>query len=327
VSAVVETVAPVRVLAIGAGAWGKNIVRTLHELGLLAGVVEADSARHEELRSAYGVPVAASVDGVDPAGYDAVAIATPAHTHFAVAQQALQSGKHAFVEKPITLDSAEAQGLADLAQTNGKTLMVGHLLLYQPAVSFMRQMVENGEIGPLRSVHIQRLNLGRARAVEDVLWSLGVHDVAQVIHLVQDEPVAVTAVGDDFLTPGIADDTHLHLTFASGARAHIHNSWLWPTRSRQTVVVGTTGMLVFDEFAQTVTLHRKSIDANLVNVDGGEEVVFEDKTPPLARELQHFADCCRTGATPLSGPDHAVTVVKLLEQATAAMKTNQMVKA
>jgi predicted dehydrogenase len=317
----------VRVLAIGAGAWGKNIVRTLHELGLLAGVVEADSARHEELKGAYGVPVSATLDAIDPTSYDAVAIATPAHTHFAVAQEALKNGKHAFVEKPITLDSVEAQGLADLAQTNGKTLMVGHLLLYQPAVTFMRQMVESGEIGALRSVHIQRLNLGRARAVEDVLWSLGVHDVAQVIHLVQDEPVAVTAVGDDFLTPGIADDTHLHLTFASGARAHIHNSWLWPTRSRQTVVVGSTAMLVFDEFAQTVTLHRKSIDANLANFDGGEEVVFEDKTPPLARELQHFADCCRTGATPLSGPDHAVTVVKLLEQATAAMKVNQKVNA
>jgi len=304
-----------KVIVIGAGAWGQNICKTLKSLGALAAIVDADEARRATLTETFEVPVYGSWDEVPAGTAEAVAIATPAPAHYEVALQTLRAGLPTFVEKPVTLSAQEAEHLADEAEKAGVTLMVGHLLLFQPAAAFLKEQIENGSLGELRSIHVRRASLGRARNVENVLWSLGVHDVAVVLNLIGAEPTQVLATGDAFLNPGIEDDTHVHMTFPGGVKAHIHNSWLWPTRERSTLVIGSKGMLFYDEIAQTVTRHKKWIDANLANQDEGEELAFEGAAAPLTLEMEEFLRCAATGEASRSSGRSAITVVRVLEDA------------
>jgi predicted dehydrogenase len=246
---------------------------------------------------------------------DAVSIATSAPTHFEIARSFLRAGKDVLVEKPITLSSEEAEALRDLAAENGRVLMVGHLLMYHPAVVAIRDAIEAGRIGKLLSLHQERLNLGRARAVENVLWSLGVHDVAVLLYLVGCGPESVEATGHAALQPTVEDDMYLHMRFPGGIQAHLHCSWLWPELRRRLTVVGTEGMLVFDEVEKTVVLHRKRIDERLENVNEGTETLFSGSAQPLTLELQHFLDRVRDRTMPRSDAASALEVVRVLEKA------------
>lgn len=308
-----------KIAVIGAGKWGTNIVRTLHNLESLACIIDPSEAQRDKLGSEYGVPTFASFEEADLSLFEGVAIASPAELHEPQAITAMEAGKHAFAEKPMALSVESAERMIAKAKETGKTLMTGHLLMYQPAVSWIGEQIKSGLIGDLRSIHIRRLNLGRARDVESVLWALGVHDLAVVADLIQAEPLEVRASGDDFLNQGIHDDTHLHMTFPGNIKAHVQSSWLWPYCERMTVVVGTTGFLVYDELKQTVTHHKKHIDEALQNVDEGEEIAFEGAAQPLTLELQHFMDCCVSGEEPRSGSSNALTVTKLLEMADKAI--------
>ncbi|MDI9636567.1 Gfo/Idh/MocA family oxidoreductase [Kamptonema cortianum] len=309
-----------KIAVVGAGMWGKNIVRTLHELGSLACVVDSHEENRNALAAQYRVPTFSSLVEVDPGSFQGVAIATHAPTHASIAFEAIRAGKHAFVEKPIALTSRDAEMLHLEATEAGVCLMAGHLLLYQPAVQFLKSAIDDGLVGRLRSVHIRRANLGRARDVEDVLWSLGVHDVAVVMYLVDSEPKQTIASGDAFLNPEIADDTYVHIRFESGAKAHIHSSWLFPELRRETIVIGDRAMLVYDELNQKVTLHKKFIDAELRNLDEGSEVIFEGHAQPLTLEMQEFIECSQTGRTPRSDGVSAIRVTKVLEQASECMQ-------
>lgn len=309
-----------KVAAIGSGNWGKNIVRTLNELGALAAIVEASPALREKVAQDYpNVPVFDTLEPVLNSEIPAVAIATPAATHFSLARAALIAGKDAFVEKPITLSSHEAEDLCRLADENDRVLMVGHLLLYQPAVQEMARMIAEGAIGRLLSIHQERLNLGKARSVENVLWSLGVHDVAVALFLAGTTTLeGAVGVGQAVLTPGVEDDFYLHCQLPNEVQTHLHCSWLWPDRRRRTVVIGSAGMLVYDELAQRVNLHRKSIDGELNNQDLGDELVFEGAGEPLKLELGHFLECLQTRETPKSDGWSALAVVTALERASGA---------
>jgi predicted dehydrogenase len=303
-----------KVGVIGAGAWGKNIVRTLAEMDALAGVAEADGALREEIHRRHpDAEVFDSADALLATDVPAVAIATHAPSHFELAHAALLEDKDVFVEKPLTLSGEQAQQLVELAEARDRVLMVGHLLMYQPAVQWIKTQIEAGLVGKLRSLHQERLNLGRARAVENVLWSLGVHDVAVLLFLVGEDPSEVVAAGDRILQQGIEDDVYLHLTFPGGVKAHLHNSWLWPERRRRLTVIGERGMLVYDELEQTVTLHRKRIDERLQNVDEGSELAFEGAGEPLRIELEHFLTCVRERRAPISSGRSAIPVVRVLE--------------
>ncbi len=306
---------------IGAGDWGKNIARTLHGLGALGAIAEVSEDLRGQLRELYPeVPLYEDHCALLKSDLPAVAIATPAATHFALTQQALERGKHVFVEKPLALRKDEAQSLADLAQARGLVLMVGHLLLYQPAVRWIKDYLGAGALGAVWGLHQERLNLGTVRTVENVLWSLGVHDVAVLLNLAGHSPTGIQASAQDVLQSGIADDVCVHLAFPSKACAHIHVSWLWPEKRRRLTVIGSEAMLVYDEIAQTVTRHAKRIGENLRPENEGEEVVFQGSAQPLTLEMEHFLACVQQGRRPLTDGTSAVEVVGVLEEATRQLE-------
>ncbi|MCC6403687.1 MAG: Gfo/Idh/MocA family oxidoreductase [Fimbriimonadaceae bacterium] len=305
-----------RIGVVGAGSWGKNIVRTLYEMGVLAGVAElGESARQSVTETYPEVPVFSDVHELLNRDLHGVAIAAPAPVHHLVAKEALGNGLHTFIEKPMTLSSVDADDLVQLAEAQDCVLMVGHLLIFQPAITFIKHYLSEGRLGRVYSLHHERLNLGRARKVENVLWSLGVHDVAVCLHLAGEAPESVEYFGQSILTPGIDDDSMLHLRFPSGTVGHVHNSWLWPSMRRRLTVVGEKGMLVYDEPNQTVTFHDKGVRPDLTNRDEGSQVVFEGQGQPLRTEMEAFLDACATGARPISDGRSGLEVVKVLEQA------------
>lgn len=311
-----------RVGVIGAGRWGQNVVRTFHQLGALAAVAEANTAMHPALASQYpGVPLFADYRELLAQPIPAVVVATPVPTHYQIAREALLAGKEVLVEKPLTLSATEADQLVSLAEAEGRLLMVGHLLLFQPAVQWLKEYLQDGQLGELFSLHQERLNFGTARSVENALWSLGVHDVAVQLYLMGEPPCRVEATGQRILQPEIEDDVHLHLHFLSGTKAHLHTSWLWPEKRRGLVLLGSEGMLTFDELDQSVTLHRKRITPDLNHLDGGSQLLFRGGGAPLTLEAEHFLAGVRDGkrSTMIDGR-HGAEVVRVLAQATAALQ-------
>ncbi len=194
------------------------------------------------------------------AGLDAVVIATPVPSHYELAKRALEAGKHVFVEKPPAMTSDEIDELVDLAEARDLVLMPGHLLLYHPAVVKLKQLVDDGELGDVLCVYGNRQNLGRIRPYENALWSLGVHDLSVILHLLDEDPVDAIALGRDFLQPGVEDVVFCYLRFPSGRIAHMHLSWLDPHKMRKMTVVGTEKMAVFDdmELDRKVTVYEKA---------------------------------------------------------------------
>jgi predicted dehydrogenase len=306
---------------IGAGGWGKNLARVLYELGALGGIAEIRPEVHTELSALYPeVPIYSDHRALLEKDLPAVVIATPAATHFSLAKEALLYGKHVFVEKPLALSVAEAEELVTLAQRRNQILMVGHLLLYQPAIRWIKDFLDSKALGEIWSFHQERLNLGRARSVENALWSLGVHDIATLLYLIEQAPEEVKVVGQAVLQPNVEDDVYLHLRFPGGIRAHLHASWLWPEKRRRLTIIGEAGMLVYDEVNQAVMLHRKGIIPQLTNRDEGEEVVFRNYGEPLKYEMTHFLECVAEGKKPLTDGESAIPVVKVLEEASRQLE-------
>ena len=307
---------------IGTGNWGGNLVRNLAALEVLAGVADpGEENRAKSLEDAPGIEAFEDAGALISAGYDAVGIATPAATHFAIAKQALEAGLDVFVEKPMTLDPQEARDLHILALANDRILMVGHLQLYQPAITFVADYLKAGKLGEVYTMHQRRSKLGRVRDKENVMWSFGVHDVAVLLSLAGEAPTRVIASGHAALTSGGEDDTYLHLEFSNGMKAHLHNSWLWPRVERELIVAGERGILVFDELKSKVVLHHKTVDAGLIHHDEGTEGLFEGSGQPLRLELEHFLDCCRNRTQPRSDGRNGYEVVQVLQAAESQLRS------
>ncbi len=309
-----------RVALLGGGNWGKNHARVLSSLGVLSAIVDTDPKGRAILQAEYpNVKVYEHQSKISAANTDAVVVATPASNHFETARASLLGGLDVLVEKPLTLSVNEAEELVKLAREKQRILMVGHLLLYQPAIELIARYLNQKELGRVYSVHQERVNLGRARTVENALWSLGVHDIAVLLHLLQAVPTDLKAVGHSVLQAGIEDDVYLHLTFPQGVAAHIRSSWLWPERRRTMCIVGEKGMLVFDEIAGTVTHHRKRINSKLEAQDDGAEVILRELGDPLRVELSHFLDCIKGRLTPKSDGVQGLEVVRILNKASTQL--------
>jgi predicted dehydrogenase len=264
-----------KVGVIGAGKWGINHVRTLQRIGALGEVAEPDDrAREAAQKKIPGASFVKDAETLLKGPSEAVIVATPVGTHFDLARAALRAGKHVLVEKPMCLRSEDADALTRLAKEKKRVLMVGHLLVYEPGIRWMRDYIQNGHLGVVYSLHQWRLNLGTARRVENALWSLGVHDIAVATWLLGGMPTRVVAAGQRLLQKTVEDDAYLHLEFASGARSHLHASWLWPSKSRGLAIVGARGMLAYDEASRVVTLHNKGIRQDLTTRDDGAQEVF-----------------------------------------------------
>jgi predicted dehydrogenase len=310
-----------KLIVVGAGNWGKNLVQNFHALGVLAGVAEPNA----ELRAivAANFPETVLYNSLQEAleiDVSAIALATPAPSHYKLALQALEAGKDVFVEKPMTLKTSEARHLAEYADGHDLVLMVGHLLLYQTAISWMRDYLASGKAGKVFHVSAQRTKLGKVRREENVWWSFSPHDVSVVLDLLGNpELQSLKASGHSMLQPGINDDVHVDLRFKSGQSAHIHASWYYPLLQRSTIVLAEKQMLVYDEVSQTVTVHEKNIDEQLNNQDKGSYVVEVAAAKPLKLECQHFLDCMTTRKRPRSDGWNGVAVVEILEKVQEAL--------
>jgi len=314
-----------RVGVIGAGHWGKNLIKTLDKLSALAAIAEpAEAARTKFLEIYPKVAFYSTYQAMLASEVEAVAIATPAYTHYQIAKAALLAGKDVFLEKPMTLSAQEAEELVRLAEERDRILMVGHLLLYQSAVNWIKDYISGGLLGRIFSLHQERLDLGQAQAVENILWSLGAHDLAVLLYLIGKDPIELRICGQSALQPAIEDDVYLHLLFPEGIQAHLHNSWLWPEKRRRLTIIGSKGMLVYDELEQTVVWHDKGINGDLTNRVNGQKLVYKGDREPLTREMEHFLACVETRRKSISDGRNGLEVIRILERATDLLAKNKI---
>jgi predicted dehydrogenase len=251
-----------RIGVVGLGYWGPNLVRNFDELAELAWLCDLDESLRERFATRYptATVTASYQDLLADDTLDAVVVATPVPTHYALAKQALAAGKHVLVEKPPAMHAAEMDELVALAAADDLVLMPGHLLLYHPGVLKLKELIDTGELGEVVCIYGNRQNLGIVRENENALWSLGVHDLSVILYLLDEDPEIATANGRDFLTPGVEDIVFCYLRFPSGKIAHMHLSWLDPHKMRKLTVVGLEKMVVFDdmELERKVTVYEKS---------------------------------------------------------------------
>jgi len=313
--------APPSVALVGCGYWGRNIARNLYQLGALRLVCDTRAAALAEVRAAHpGVRTAATVAAAlkDPA-VQAVAIAAPAVRHHALAKQVLLAGKDVFVEKPLALKLREAEELVALARERRRVLMVGHLLEYHPAILKLRELVDAGELGDIHHVYSNRLNLGKVRREENILWSFAPHDISVILRLLGRMPTTAITAGQHYLQHQIADVTMTWLNFPGRTRAHIFVSWLHPYKEQRLVVVGSRRMAVFDDVATEgkLKLYDQGIEwrqgAAPVIRRTAEATLFFPQSEPLREELQHFLDCVRTRRTPRTDGRNGLRVLRVLD--------------
>lgn len=315
-----------KVAHVGCGYWGKNLARNFAELGALKAVVDGDASTAQAMAEATGARVMSFADVLADAQIAAVSFATPAETHFTLAMQALEAGKHVYVEKPLALSPDDAEALIAVAARLDRRLMVGHLLQYHPVFMEMKARVTAGEIGRLTYVYSNRMSLGKFRTEENVLWSFAPHDVSMLLSLAGHEPVDVSAQGAVIVTPGVEDWVTLQLRFADGLKGHIQTSWLHPFKEQRLVAIGTEGMLVFEDsvpaWEDKLKLYRHVIDASgaaPVPKAADAERIFVEKSEPLRNECQHFLDCVADGTPPRTDGGEGLAVLNVLRRAAACL--------
>ncbi len=318
---------------VGLGRWGPNVLRNFVRLpdSRVKICCDQDSEALAQTQALYpGLKATQNFDELlaDPE-LDAVVVTASASSHFALVKAALEQQKHVFVEKPLSLKVAEGQELVTLASAQGVTLMVGHLLLYHPAVQRLRAYIEEGALGSIRYIYSQRLNLGQVRRDENALWSLAPHDISVALHLLGQKPVSVSAQGRDYLRPGIHNLAFLTMEFANDSLAHCHVSWLDPHKVRRFTVVGSQKMAVFDDMAsrEKLRIFDQGVDfPDVVYSDlhtlrfGDIHIPRIDMREPLSLECQHFADCVQTGQTPLTDGQNGLDVLQVLAAAQQSLE-------
>ena len=304
---------------VGAGYWGKNLIRNFAALGALRAVCD----HHAEIHDRYP-DIQTTLDFDDLLTNDeiqAIAIATPGHTHFELAEQSLRAGKDLFVEKPLCLSVAQGEQLVALAAEFDRVLMVGHILNYHPCVTRLQAMVAGGDLGELHYISAHRLNLGKLCFHENALWAYGPHDVSVILSLTGALPTAVHCSGGAYLSEGIADQTCTTLQFASGETAHILSSWLHPFKEHKLTVIGSEGMAVFDDtrgWGEKLSLYRQPVTwkEGVPRVTPVEpEFVPVEKGEPLRAECAHFLQCCARRSRPRTDGEEGVRVLRVLEAA------------
>jgi predicted dehydrogenase len=317
---------PVQVGVVGLGYWGPNLARNFDRLpgAQLRWICDGSEEARERWTPQFpDARASADLDELlaDPE-LDAVAVATDVPSHAKLAVRVLEAGKDCFVEKPLAQSAAEAERVVAAAEASGRTLMVGHLLEYHPGVEKLKEIADSGELGDIHYLYANRLNLGKLRADENALWSLGAHDVSVVLRLAGDEePEEISAVGESYMRPGVEDVVFCYLRFPSGLAAHLHLSWLDPHKERRFTIVGSKRMATFDdmELERKVTIFDKGFDQDFSSY--GEYIARSgdvwspriSNEEPLRIECRHFVESVRDRTPPRSGPESGLRVVRVLE--------------
>ena len=321
-----------QIALVGCGYWGKNLCRNFHALGALAAVVDATENGQATARTlAPDAQITNSLDEVlRNDQIQGIALATPAETHAELAIQAMRAGKDVFVEKPMALSISDAEAMQKVAHETGRILMVGHLLEYHPAVLKLRELIDSGELGKINYVYSNRLNFGKVRTEENVLWSFAPHDVAVILRLLGQSPIDISASGGAYLTKGIADVTVSNLRFSDDSRAHIFVSWLHPYKEQRLVVIGDQKMAIFNDvnpMGEKLCVYPQSVEFDgtlpiLKKEDA--EFIEHANTEPLRQECAHFLECMKSRNKPLTDAQSGIEVLKVLHACQSSIEQNGM---
>ena len=315
------------VCVVGAGYWGKNHIRILHELGFLGGIVESNKETLNRFAEQY--PDVKGFLSLDEALQDksflGFTVATPAKTHYPVAKQAMEAGKHVLVEKPLALEKKHAEELIHLSEKNNVNLMVGHVLLFHPAIKKIKELINKGKIGKLQYIYSNRLNLGQVRMEENVFWSLAPHDISVFQYFTNSFPTSIHASGSAFLQEGIHDSTLTQLKYPSGVEGHIFVSWLHPFKEHRLVVIGTEAMITFEDSSEgkPLKLYAKKIDMENgipEKIDGPVTLIDYEQKMALTEELQYFVSHLDGKKPNIANGQHALEVTKILIIANKQLK-------
>ena len=315
-----------KVCVVGAGNWGKNHIRSLLHLESLGGIVESKKELRESFAKSH--PNVRGYDHLNQAlndEYDGFVIATPAETHFNLAKKVIMSGKHVLVEKPMTLSINEAEELIDLAVHYRVNLMVGHVLLFHPAISKIKEMISRGDIGKPQYIYSNRLNLGKIRTEENVFWSLAPHDIAIFQYFTDSYPKKIRASGSNLIQKGIHDSTITYLEYENGMEGHIFVSWLHPFKEHRLVVIGSEAMISFEDSLEGKPLKFYSKKYDLISgvpekIDGPVERISYEKKMPLIAELEYFIEHFNGEKLKIANMYNGLDVIKILVEASKELK-------
>jgi UDP-2-acetamido-3-amino-2,3-dideoxy-glucuronate N-acetyltransferase len=313
------------IAVVGVGYWGQNLVRNFYQLGALAALCDPrDSVEASCKRDYEHVKFFREFSDVlsDPSIH-AVALATPAVSHYEMAKAALEAGKDVLVEKPLAVDVKHGEHLVALAEARGRVLMVGHILRYHPAVLKLGELIRNGTLGKINYLYSNRLNIGKIRAEENILWSFAPHDISVMLALLNEMPTRVSCQGGAYLNHDVTDVTLSHFDFPSGVQAHIFVSWLHPVKEQKLVVVGSEKMAVFDDTAENkLVLYAHKVEwKNRIPtaVKAEAQVVELESREPLRAECQHFIDCIESRVSPVSDGSEGLRVLRVLDACQRAL--------
>ena len=320
------------IAVIGCGHWGKNLVRNFAELGSLVAVCDPNDELAKMYAKEYNVNNLSFTAILNNPAIEGVVLAVPAHLHASMAIEAMNAGKHVYVEKPLAMNRIEAEAMIASAKKNGVQLMVGHLLQYHPVFMAVRGLVESGELGSLSYVYSNRLSFGKVRSEEDVIWSFAPHDISMILSLTGQEPEVVRTESSNILQPDIADTATVHMEFKSALKAHVSVSWLHPYKEQKLVVVGGDAMAVFDDtkpWNEKLALYRHSVTSpgGLPRLEKAEVEYLEvSQSEPLRNECQHFLDVVSGNIVPLTDGDEGLSVLKVLSAASLSESKNEAVR-
>lgn len=307
---------------IGLGYWGKNILRNLYELGVLHTACDSDPCTIADRKKLFPDTnyTTSFEEMLSNPDIKAVAIATPAATHYGYVKQALFAGKDVYVEKPLALTVRDGQEIVDIAEKGKRVLMVGHILQYHPAVIKLKEIITAGKLGRVEYIYSNRLNIGKLRTEENILWSFAPHDISVIVMLLKEEPATVTAFGGDYLNKGIYDTTLTTLGFKNGVKGHIFVSWLHPYKEQKLIVVGSKAMAVFDDLSkEKLFLYPHKIEWKDGKIPVAQKVDYQvipvEDGEPLKLELSHFAECVFQRKRPRTDGVEGLKVLKILELA------------
>jgi UDP-2-acetamido-3-amino-2,3-dideoxy-glucuronate N-acetyltransferase len=320
------------IAVVGCGHWGRNLVRNFADLGSLLGVCDPNDQLAQSYAEQYNVDNLSFAEILNSPAIEGVVLAVPAPLHASMAIDVMNAGKHVYVEKPLSMNSVEAEAMIASAKENSVRLMVGHLLQYHPVFIAVRGLVESGELGSLSYVYSNRLSFGKVRSEEDVIWSFAPHDLSMILSLTGQEPEVVRTQSSSILQSDIADTATVHMEFKSALKAHVSVSWLHPYKEQKLVVVGKDAMAVFDDtkpWGEKLALYRHVVQATdgLPSLEKAEvEYLVVPQSEPLRNECQHFLDVVRENVVPLTDGDEGLSVLKVLSAASLSETKNEAVR-